>query len=53
MKMEEWKPQMPQRNTDVFSSALICENLRYLWLNSSSCMETDKVPNVILEGLGA
>ena len=39
MKAGEWKPQIPQRNTDVFSSALICENLRYLGLNNSLIVE--------------
>lgn len=53
MKMEEWKPQMPQRNTDVFSSALICENLRHLRFNKSLPMETDKVQKAIMERLEA
>jgi hypothetical protein len=52
MKMEEWKPQITQRNTDVFSSGLICENLRHLRFNNSLFMETDKALQEILEKIG-
>ncbi len=38
MKIEEWKPQITQRNADVFSSALICENMRYPWMCGSLSM---------------
>ena len=53
MKAEEWNPQMARRNADVFSSALICENLRHLRFNKSLPMETDKVQKAIMERLGA
>ena len=49
MKMEEWKPQMPQRNTDVFSNASICENLRHLRFNNSLSLGTGEVPKGIVE----
>ena len=52
MKIGEWKPQMPQRNTDGFSSALICENLRLLWMNNSLSLGTGDVPKGIVEELG-
>ena len=51
MKIEEWKPQMPQRNTDVFSSALICENLRHLRFNNSLIVEK-KALREILKKIG-
>lgn len=52
MKMEECKPQMPsQRNTDVFSSALICENLRHLRFNNSVIAEK-KTLREILKKIG-
>jgi hypothetical protein len=53
MKAEEWNPQMARRNADVFSSALICENLRHLRFNNSIFMETDKALKGILKKLRA
>jgi hypothetical protein len=52
MKMEEWKPQMTQRNTDVFSSGLICENLRHLWLNNSLFLGAGEALSTRLKRLG-
>ena len=52
MKIEESKPQITQRNADVFSSALICENLRHLRLNNSLFLETGEALKGFLEELG-
>lgn len=52
MKMEEWKPQIPQSNTDVFSSALICENLRHLRLNNSLYLDAGEALRTRLKELG-
>lgn len=52
MKMEEWKPQISQRNTDVFSSALICENLRHLRLNNSLSLGAGEALSTRLKQLG-
>ena len=52
MKAGEWKPQIPQRNTDVFSSALICENLRHLRFNNCQSLGTGEVLKGVLEELG-
>jgi len=51
MKMEEWKPQIPQSNTDVFSSALICENLRHLRFNNCQSLGTGEALKRVLEEL--
>lgn len=50
--MEEWKPQIPQSNTDVFSSVLICENLRHLWFYNSLSLGTGQALKGFLEELG-
>ena len=47
MKIKEWKPQMTQRNADVFSSALICENLRHLRFNSSLIVEKKELREIL------
>ena len=52
MKTEESKPQMTQRNADVFSSALICENLRHLRFYNSLSLETGEALRTRLKQLG-
>lgn len=50
--MEESKPQIPQRNADVFFSALICENLRHLRFYNSLSLGTGQALKGFLEELG-
>ena len=52
MKIEEWKPQITQRNADVFSSALICEYLRHLRFYKSLSLETGEALSTRLKQLG-
>jgi hypothetical protein len=52
MNAEEWNPQMARRNSDVFSSALICENLRHLRFNNCQSLGTGEVLKGVLEELG-
>jgi hypothetical protein len=42
MKTEEKKPQISQRNADVFLHFPICAHLRHLWFKNFLAMATNK-----------
>jgi hypothetical protein len=52
MKTEEMKPQISQRNADVFLQFSICAHLRHLWFKNFPGMETDNSLMGIQEGIG-
>jgi hypothetical protein len=52
MKTEEMKPQISQRNADVFLQFPLCAHLRHLWFKNFPGMETDNGLMVIQEGIG-
>lgn len=52
MKTEEMKPQISQRNADVFLQFPICAHLRHLWFKNFPGMETDNSLMGIQEGIG-
>ena len=52
MKTEEMKPQISQRDADVFLQFPICAHLRHLWFKNFPEKETDMGLNAFQKGGG-